>query len=103
MGQEMRMGGTDDDSFKLSENVCVCMLGGWGVMGCVFASFLIFSSAGPPVNVAMAIEVASIDHISEANMVTYEVYFFMIVLCAADSLCASNSVFAKNIKKCLFA
>lgn len=25
--------------------------------------------AGPPVNVAMAIEVASIDHISEANMV----------------------------------
>ena len=28
-------------------------------------------SAGPPVNVAMAIEVASIDHISEANMVKY--------------------------------
>lgn len=27
--------------------------------------------AGPPVNVAMAIEVASIDHISEANMVKY--------------------------------
>lgn len=25
--------------------------------------------AGPPVNVALAIEVASIDHISEANMV----------------------------------
>lgn len=31
--------------------------------------FLTISSAGPPVNVAMAIEVASIDHISEANMV----------------------------------
>lgn len=29
--------------------------------------------AGPPVNVAMAIEVASIDHISEANMVKYSV------------------------------
>lgn len=26
---------------------------------------------GPPVNVAMAIEVASIDHISEANMVKH--------------------------------
>lgn len=29
--------------------------------------------AGPPVNVAMAIEVASIDHISEANMVKYPI------------------------------
>lgn len=28
--------------------------------------------SGPPVNVALAIEVASIDHISEVNMVCYE-------------------------------
>ena len=33
-------------------------------------------SAGPPVNVAMAIEVASIDHISEANMVKYPASVF---------------------------
>ncbi len=32
-------------------------------------SFLTSPPTGPPVNVAMAIEVASIDHISEANMV----------------------------------
>lgn len=31
--------------------------------------------AGPPVNVAMAIEVASIDHISEANMVMFFLFF----------------------------
>ncbi|KAI7789929.1 putative gamma-aminobutyric acid receptor subunit delta, partial [Triplophysa rosa] len=31
-------------------------------------SWLKNPSAGPPVNVAMAVEVASIDHISEANM-----------------------------------
>lgn len=37
--------------------------------GKVCPCFLTISSAGPPVNVAMAIEVASIDHISEANMV----------------------------------
>lgn len=28
--------------------------------------------SGPPVNVALAIEVASIDHISEVNMVRYQ-------------------------------
>lgn len=58
------------------EKVCVCMCvymcvstgegGGW-------LSFLTYPPAGPPVNVAMAIEVASIDHISEANMVMYSV------------------------------
>ncbi|KAG7226926.1 hypothetical protein INR49_022221 [Caranx melampygus] len=43
----------------VSREECVCVEGvGWGVVGV----------AGPPVNVAMAIEVASIDHISEANM-----------------------------------
>lgn len=36
---------------------------------CVFTSP--HTHTGPPVNVAMAIEVASIDHISEANMVKY--------------------------------
>lgn len=40
---------------------CVCV--------CSLPSFLTSPSTGPPVNVAMAIEVASIDHISEANMV----------------------------------
>lgn len=34
--------------------------------------FSLFFPTGPPVNVAMAIEVASIDHISEANMVMYK-------------------------------
>lgn len=33
--------------------------------------FCLLPPAGPPVNVAMAIEVASIDHISEANMVKH--------------------------------
>lgn len=43
---------------------------GWGAFYVV--CFLICFSSGPPVNVAMAIEVASIDHISEANMVKQE-------------------------------
>lgn len=34
--------------------------------------FLTRLFTGPPVNVSMAIEVASIDHISEANMVMFE-------------------------------
>lgn len=54
--------------------------------GCVCVGlpcFLTSSSAGPPVNVAMAIEVASIDHISEANMVKYTLtlFFFLSALC----------------------
>lgn len=35
-----------------------------------------FLFKGPPVNVAMAVEVASIDHISEANMVRIEKYIY---------------------------
>lgn len=44
----------------------VWFMKGWGL-----PSFLTSFPVGPPVNVAMAIEVASIDHISEANMVKY--------------------------------
>lgn len=42
----------------------------YGGLGRICA-FHLSPPAGPPVNVAMAIEVASIDHISEANMVKY--------------------------------
>lgn len=42
-----------------------------GRKGWVGSVFSPLPPTGPPVNVAMAIEVASIDHISEANMVKY--------------------------------
>lgn len=45
-----------------------------GGEGCLLP-FLTCPPAGPPVNVAMAIEVASIDHISEANMVKFLSFF----------------------------
>lgn len=44
-------------------------------MSWAYCFILLLYYLGPPVNVAMAIEVASIDHISEANMVMYKVFF----------------------------
>jgi len=38
--------------------------------------------SGPPVNVALAIEVASIDHISEVNMVRCELHL-VVNVCSA--------------------
>lgn len=61
-----------------AEKVCVCMCLSWEGAG--LPCFLTLSSAGPPVNVAMAIEVASIDHISEANMVSCIFFLFFFVL-----------------------
>lgn len=80
-----------------------------GVCGCVFEVgrgkvcflFSLLIPAGPPVNVAMAIEVASIDHISEANMVSIQSLFSSFS--NEDLYHPSTSYIAAKIKDLLFA